>query len=487
MRIRTRIFFGILTVVGVGFYLFFDWIVDDLTPQYRESTEEPLVDSARTLAALAAATADSTGEIDVELFRRALANVRDDVFEAKIFEFTKTMVDFRVYITDAKGVVIFDSRTEEEGNDEGEDYSRWRDVYHTLAGGYGARTTHEVRGGATVSILYVAAPIVRNGEIAGVLTVGKPTVNANQFIELATKKILVGSAVSAIAVVLVGLLVSEMITRPVRLLTDYAGEVGRGRRVALPRLGGSEIAALGAAFERMRSALEGKQYVEQYVQSLTHEIKSPLSAIQGAVELIDDEMPAEKRRRFLENIRLESQRIAMLVEKLLLLARLENRAQLEEEAVEEIDLRQLAEEVVSSVEPIVLSAKLELSLVAPESVLIRGDRFLLRQAVLNLVNNAVEFSSECGRIEIAVGMRDSMAFFTVNDAGPGIPEYALLRVFERFYSLKRPGSGRKSSGLGLSLVREVAELHNGRVSITNRSSGGVCAELALPLGGARLV
>ena len=89
MKIRTRIFLGVLAVVGIGFYLFVRWIAIDLEPQYRKTTEEPLVDSARILASVAAATARG-GQVDVAAFRRALADARSRPFSAAIFDHVKT-------------------------------------------------------------------------------------------------------------------------------------------------------------------------------------------------------------------------------------------------------------------------------------------------------------------------------------------------------------------------------------------------------------
>ena len=94
---------------------------------------------------------------------------------------------------------------------------------------------------------------------------------------------------------LLGYLASRWITVPITRLTNYANGVREGRREPLPQLGKNEIGEMGHAFEGMREALEGKRYVEQYIQNLTHEIKSPLSAIKGAAELLAE--PMEERQR----------------------------------------------------------------------------------------------------------------------------------------------------------------------------------------------
>jgi two-component system sensor histidine kinase CreC len=110
---------------------------------------------------------------------------------------------------------------------------------------------------------------------------------------------------------------------------------------------------------------------------------------------------------------------------------------------------------------------------------IHGDRFLLGQALANLVDNAIEFSPAGGRLRVRLAGTAEGCRVQVLDDGPGIPEFASDRIFERFYSLPRP-NGAKSSGIGLSFVREVAGLHGGRASVSSNPEGGSIAELFLP-------
>jgi two-component system sensor histidine kinase CreC len=112
---------------------------------------------------------------------------------------------------------------------------------------------------------------------------------------------------------------------------------------------------------------------------------------------------------------------------------------------------------------------------------VRGDAFLLRQALVNLVENAADFSPEGGRIILHAAVEADAVRFDVVDEGPGVPEYALPRVFERFYSLPRPQGGSRSSGLGLCFVAEVAALHDGEATLANRDAGGTQASLVVPL------
>jgi len=111
---------------------------------------------------------------------------------------------------------------------------------------------------------------------------------------------------------------------------------------------------------------------------------------------------------------------------------------------------------------------------------VTGESFLLRQALGNLLENAIAFSPARGRIDLSLSTAPGLAIIAVRDRGPGVPDYALGRVFERFFSLPRPDGTGKSTGLGLSLVREVAALHGGGARLTNHTDGGALAVLDLP-------
>jgi two-component system sensor histidine kinase CreC len=229
----------------------------------------------------------------------------------------------------------------------------------------------------------------------------------------------------------------------------------------------------------MQTALEGKQYVEEYIQNLTHEIKSPLSAIRGAAELIDEAMPLEKRERFLENIRTETARIGRIVDTMLELAALENRRMQPE--MQTIDLGAFLSNVIESKEPLLLQKQIDLQLQAPDNMTFPANGFLLHQALANLLQNAIDFSPKNGRVELSAEIKDVGLVLTVADQGAGIPAYAVERIFDKFYSLQRPDTGRKSTGLGLNLVREVVATHHGSVRLVNRAGGGAEAVIVLPL------
>jgi two-component system sensor histidine kinase CreC len=109
-----------------------------------------------------------------------------------------------------------------------------------------------------------------------------------------------------------------------------------------------------------------------------------------------------------------------------------------------------------------------------------GDALLLQRAVGNLLDNALDFSPDGGTVDVTLTGGSRSLDISVRDHGPGIPDYADDKVFEKFYSLARPHNQRKSTGLGLPFVREIAELHGGRVTLRNAEGGGAVAVLSLP-------
>ncbi len=474
MRFGTRIFICYLVIFIVCFYYPVHWTLGTLRVRYLEGVEDPLVDQASILAAMVGSQIE-TKEFKPEKLYKTFESLYRRPLPAKIYDFDKTRVDTRVYITDAYGKVIFDS---EDRRLTGEDYSNWRDVKLTLNGKYGARSTKQNPKDPTSSVLYVASPIVVDGKMAGVLTVAKPTTNINNFLKSARPRLLRIFGIFGAAAVLLSLFVSMWITQPIRRLTRYANDARVGRRSSFPRLDRSEIGEMGKAFEKMREALEGKKYVEEYIHSFTHEIKSPLSAIRGAAELLGEEMDPQKQAHFLTNIRNEASRIQNIVDRMLELSKLESLKNLEKE--ERILMPSLVKTVLESKQILLSKKGLRVLSHIPSDVLIEGDAFLLYQALSNLIQNAIDFSPAGNQIEL-VGQLEAGRFrFSVRDYGPGIPEYAKAKVFEKFFSLQRPDTGGKSTGLGLNFVREVAVLHQGEVRLENCPEGGVRAVLTLP-------
>lgn len=479
MRLGLRLFLGFFLIVGLAAFFVVRVFVDEVKPGVRQAMESTLVDTANVLAVMAAADLKA-GRIGEGGFARHLEQASHRDPAARIWDVPKHGIDLRVTVTDARGIVVFDSR----GQDLGRDNSRWNDVYRTLRGEYGARSSPESPGDESATVMHVAAPVFDpddSGRLIGVLTVARPNRSLEPFIEAGQRRMLGQGAWLIGLSALVGVLVTAWLSHRIGRLARYARAVAAGEPAPPPPSRRDEIGDLGQALEEMRRRLEGKAYVEQYVQSLTHEMKSPLAAIRGAAELLQEPLPEADRQRFARSILEQQGRLTETIDKLLALAEVEQHGWLQRR--EPVELGTLLEEVAAAAEPSLASAGVELQLeLPPQPLRANGDRFLLRQALTNLVDNALAFAPRGSTVQLSLRVEAGQAVLRVLDRGPGVPDYALERVFERFYSLARPDGRARSSGLGLPFVREVARLHGGQARLANRDGGGAEAGLSLPLG-----
>ncbi|CAK9892471.1 MULTISPECIES: two-component system sensor histidine kinase CreC [Pseudomonas] len=472
MRLGIRIFLVYFLFVGLTGYFILSTVREQIRPGVRQSTEETLVDTANLLAEILHddVKAGTLGQSRLPVLLRAYGQRQP---KADIWGLSKNQVNHRIYVTDAQGKVLLDSA----GVAVGEDYSRWNDVYLTLRGQYGARSTRSNPEDPESSVMHVAAPILDEGTIIGVVTVAKPNKSLQPYIDRSERRLLyLGLGLIGLGL-LVGAALSWWLARSLRRLTRYAQAVSEGERTALPHYRGGELWQLAAAVERMRTQLEGKDYVERYVHTLTHELKSPLAAIRGASELLQGPMSDEQRQRFAGNIESESARMQHLIERLLNLAQVEQMQELEEQ--QQVPLAALVDELLLAQSARIESGELQVRQRVPAATRLLCDPFLMRQAIANLLDNALDFTPPGGLLVFELEHGDGRVALSLFNQGEAIPDYALGRLSERFYSLPRPLSGRKSTGLGLNFVEEVMQLHGGALEVANVEDG-VRVRLWLP-------
>lgn len=449
MKIRTAIFTVYVAASAAGFAVMMGLVLRDVRLRYVESMRRTLGDTAVYLSAYAA---------------------REEDWTRKLGALPPGSEVLRVFACDPAGRVLFDAA----GRDVGQIYQRTMTGAGNLASeNYTLSNVAEVG-----NELRVFAPVRRGGELLGWVGVGRPLATVAEGVRAARWSLVGSGGAIALVMIVAGWWIAARLTRSLERLTAYVRQAGEGRPAAPPPSRATEIAELGTAFEEMREALEGRQHVERYTQALAHEVKAPLAAIRGAAELMDEAMPAEQRQKFLGNIRGEAARIQQSVERLLELSSLEARKALRQ--TETIVATDLADEAVAALRSAFEAARVTLKIETVATTL-RGERVLLREALVNLLQNALVFSSVGGAVTLRCAADRGRVTFSVEDNGPGVPDYALPQVFDRFYSLPRPGSTRKSTGLGLALVREIAHLHGGDATLENRPEGGARAVLWLPM------
>ncbi|MDN0087739.1 two-component system sensor histidine kinase CreC [Yersinia nurmii] len=472
MKIGLRLLLGYFLIVAIAGYFVISIFVQEVKPGVRRATEGTLVDTATLLAQFARQDMRRGNAANGQL-AQAFATLNKKPIGANIAGIRKDRNEYRVYLTDVHGKVIFDST----GQALGQDYSKWNDVWLTLRGQYGARSTLSDPNDEQSSVMYISAPVMVDNQIMGVLSVGKPNLSMAPVIKRSERRILLAGAILLGIALLIGLGFVWWINRSIGRLVNYAERVAEGEAVPLPKMGSSELGGLARALESMRLKLDGKAYIEQYVHTLTHELKSPLAAICGAAELLREAPPAATAQRFLLNIEQQSARIQQLVDKMLVQARLESRVDLQ---LEQLSIDSLLKQVIAGKEAQAGSRGVALILQRCDCAELAGDGLMLSQALTNLIDNALDFTPKGGEITLSGERRGNNYHLTIEDNGCGVPEYAQEKVFERFYSLPRP-DGPKSTGLGLNFVREVAAIHQGTIRLANRLPQGVRVEMTLPL------
>jgi two-component system sensor histidine kinase CreC len=484
MKLGLRLLLGFFLITGIAAFFVMRVFVAEVRPSVREVMEDVMVDTANILAELATddlAAMPASGNLQGTPFARRVRDYASRPIDVRIWDFRKRTLDYRVYVTDTQGRVVFDSGLPDGGDALGQDYSRWHDVARTLAGRYGARSTREVQQDDKTSVMYVAAPVKQGDHIIGVLTVAKPIHTVQKFIDHAEREILVKGLWLLGLSLAIGVVVTGWIVWSVRRLRHYAQHVQWGQRQPPPALSG-ELGELAKAMADMRDRLDGHEHVEHLVRALTHELKSPLTAIGGAAELLHDPLPDADRQMFAQQIREQADRLHVLVERLLELSKLEQQHALPHRQA--LDFAQLVARVLTQHAPHLQQRQLTVNWAAPVDVQVMGDADLIDMAISNLLDNALAFSPQGGHIDIALACERGMAQLTLRDHGPGVPDYAWPRLGERFYSTARPAQdgqpARKGTGLGLAIVRQIMQLHQGELRISNASPGFV-ATLRLPL------
>ncbi|MDE3151215.1 MAG: HAMP domain-containing protein [Gemmatimonadota bacterium] len=299
------------------------------------------------------------------------------------------------------------------------------------------------------------------------------------FARLMTIMALVGSALSF----WVGWMLASRALRPVATMRETADAIASSRELSRRievTAADDELSRLAATFNRMLGSLEeGYAAQQRFVADASHELRAPLTAIQGNLELLRraDRMPSEDRAAAVEEAYAEATRMARLVADLLALARADAGIPLERRSVE---LDRVLLEVVGEAKHLARGHAIEVTHIEPAEIL--GDPDRVRQLLLILVDNAVRYTAPTGRVAVRLHADDGMARVEVEDTGVGIAPEALSHIFERFYRgdrarVRDPGG----TGLGLPIARWVAEQHGGTLDIASELGRGTTATIRLPL------
>jgi len=274
---------------------------------------------------------------------------------------------------------------------------------------------------------------------------------------------------------LLGALIWFGISRGLRPLNTISNEVAQRQPESLEPMSLSavpdEVAPLvqdlNRLFERVSESLDKER---RFTADAAHELRTPLAAIKTQAQVAQAASKDAERQQALASVVEGCDRAARLVEQLLTLARLEPENFKIEQAC---DLRAITRDVIAELVPKAVSKKIELQLIAEQQASVKGDAALLGILVRNLADNAVRYSPNDSNVQIRIQSSAEVIELAVCDQGPGIPEEEQARIWDRFYRIL--GSGETGSGLGLSIVKQIADLHHAEIETSKGENGkGLC-------------
>lgn len=310
------------------------------------------------------------------------------------------------------------------------------------------------------------------------------TQSDSQFKTSSYGAIITAASMAVVFACIIGVFVARALTDPIKRITTTASQIRNGDLTARTGLAGSdEIGRLGETFDDMASTLERDIKLEHRITSdVAHELRTPLMAMQATVEAMQDGvMPADQDN--LATVAVEVRRLSRLVDAMLRLSRMENgKTPLH---IEKCDVVALANDLVTVHSQLFQDNGIELTFqnaTGHHHLSAEIDPDLIREATVNLLSNAMRYTSEGGYVWVRVGRDRRNALITVQDTGMGIAKEDIPRVFSRFWrsdaSRERAAGGL---GVGLSLTKEIIDRHNGTISVDSEEGVGTTFTLHLPL------
>ena len=386
--------------------------------------------------------------------------------------------DVRVLILSAEGEIMTDSRSESDPE------LRPR-LHHTTQGAHAIAWDANKR-----AWLYVWQPLDDgNFLVMAVPRIRKVSLLFTQRLreilrdDLFPPLMQAGCAALILAMIL-ALWMSRWVAAPLQRMVAATRSVSAGEYSHIPVKGPEEVQSLARAFNEMTARVQASQHSQRdFVSNVSHELKTPLTSIQGFSQAILDgtaDTP-EKLQQSAEVIHSEAERMHRMVLDLLDLARLDaGTVELERARV---DLKALLQNVTTRLSPQAAQAQVDLQFAGDSLPMVIGDGDRLTQVFTNLVENALKYTPPGGQVRLRAAAAADCVEISVEDTGPGIPSEDLGRIFERFYQVdkSRPGGGRRGVGLGLPIAREIIQAHGGTITAHSQTGQGSVFVVKIPL------
>ena len=381
----------------------------------------------------------------------------------------------RILVTDGSGRILYDTR--ETGSAQGQ-YVFYAEVVQALRGYDDAASRYENGAFRTAA----ATPVMYRNQIIGAVYAYEYDTEQAELLAGFQWNLLRMSGIVAGVVLVLSAVLSRVLTRQIRELLEAIRSVREGaysHRAAVE--GRDELSQIAQEFNSLTDRLQTTEEARRrFVSDASHELKTPLAAIRLLTDSIlqTDGIDPATTREFVADIGQEANRLSRITEDLLQLTRLDGDV-LPSAAV--VDPLPILEQVLRMMELIAEERGIALTYQAEEGCRILGSMDETRQIIYNLVDNAVKYNRDGGRVEVALKRQGEEVLLTVADEGVGIPEEELTKIFQRFYRVDKARSrAAGGTGLGLSIVRDTLEKRGGSISAANRPGGGAVFTVRWP-------
>lgn len=348
---------------------------------------------------------------------------------------------------------------------------------------------HRVDSESGVSYVAVASAVMEvSGKTLGVLVLSLPVDELQTALETVKRQLMTVFLIVAGAAMAAALMLSGMLTRPVKELTQTIRRMGKGDLSARVNVRTSgELKELAESYNAMAEQIEHlDKSRSQFVANASHELKTPLATMKLLLEnmLYQPDMPQELRTEFMQDINHEIDRLSGIITDLLTLTQMDSHSS--PLRVTKVDLSALTEETVHTLQIAAEKKGQTLTADIAPGITLDGDSGKLMQIFYNLTDNAIKYTPENGHIAVRLAQSGANVLFAVTDDGIGIPEEDQKHIFERFYRVDKARSrATGGTGLGLSIVRQLAAMHGGTVSVSSQPGQGATFTVTLPMDAKR--
>ncbi len=329
-------------------------------------------------------------------------------------------------------------------------------------------------------VVYAAMPLKYEDKISGVIMVFTPFTEINKLLKEAILTIITVVVIVILMGTLAILRVSINISDPIKEISEYAKQIGKGHNVPDIELDtGDEIQMLADSFNEMKKEiLDTEQMRKEIVANVSHELRTPLTSIIGFIKgILDGVITKDEEEKYLSIAYEEANRLKELTKDIVDVAKLESgNMKLNKET---FVLNNLVHDVYIELEDMVKEKNLDFILEEKDKdIEINADKSRIRQVLINILNNSVKFTDK-GKIVLTIEKLDGKAKITVKDTGIGIQKDKISYLFNKFYTANDYGNATSGAGLGLNIVKTIIDMHNGSVNIESEVNKGTTVTVIL--------